>query len=35
MSDRIAETTGIGHAFLSQENEVIYMIQELRAKAYA
>ena len=35
MSDRIAETTTIGNAFLAQEDEVLDMIQELRAKAYA
>jgi len=35
MSDRIAETTNIGNAFLAQEDEVMDMIQELRSKAYA
>jgi hypothetical protein len=35
MSDQIAETTNIGNAFLGQEDEVMDMIQELRAKAYA
>ena len=35
MSDRIAETTNIGNAFLAQEEEVMDMVQELRAKAYA
>jgi hypothetical protein len=35
MSERIAETTNIGNAFLAQEDEVIVMVQELRAKAHA
>ena len=35
MSERISETTNIGNAFLVQEDEVIDMIQELRAKAQA
>jgi hypothetical protein len=35
MSERIAQTTNIGNAFLAQEEEVLDMIQELRAKAYA
>jgi hypothetical protein len=35
MSERIAETTNIGNAFLLQEDEVMNMIQELRVKAYA
>ena len=35
MSERIAETTSIGNAFLAQENEVLDMVQELRAKAHA
>jgi hypothetical protein len=35
MSERIAETTNIGNAFLAQEDEVMDMIQELRGKAYA
>ena len=35
MSERIAETTKIGNAFLLQENEVMNMIQELRVKAHA
>lgn len=35
MSERITETTNLGNAFLVQEAEVMDMIQELRAKAYA
>jgi hypothetical protein len=35
MSERIAETTKIGNAFLAQKDEVMSMVQELRAKAYA
>jgi hypothetical protein len=35
MSERIAETTNIGNAFLAQEDEVMEMIQELRAQAHA
>ena len=35
MSERIAETTNLGNAFLAQEAEVMDMVQELRAKAYA
>ncbi len=35
MSERIAETTKLGNAFLAQEAEVMDMIQELRVKAYA
>jgi hypothetical protein len=35
MSERIAETTNIGNAFLVQEDEVMDTIQELRARAYA
>jgi hypothetical protein len=35
MSERIGETTNIGNAFLAQEDEVMNMVQELRAKAYA
>ncbi len=35
MSERITETTNIGNAFLAQEAEVMDMVQELRAKAYA
>ncbi len=34
MSERIAETTNIGNAFLAQENEVMKMVQELRAEAH-
>jgi Protein of unknown function (DUF3300) len=34
MSERIAETTNIGNAFLAQEADVMEMVQELRAKAY-
>lgn len=35
MSERITETTRIGNAFLAQEAEVMDVIQELRAQAYA
>lgn len=35
MSERIAETTDLGNAFLAQEDEVMEMIQELRAEAHA
>jgi hypothetical protein len=35
MSDRIGETTNLGNAFLAQEGEVMAMVQELRAAAYA
>jgi len=35
MSERITETTKLGNAFLVQEAEVMNMVQELRAKAYA
>jgi len=35
MSERITETTNLGNAFLAQEDEVMDMVQELRAKAYA
>jgi hypothetical protein len=35
MSERITETTNLGNAFLAQEAEVMSMVQELRAKAYA
>ncbi len=35
MSERIGETTEIGNAFLAQEEEVMEMVQELRAKAHA
>lgn len=35
MSERISETTNIGNAFLAQEGEVMDMVQELRARAYA
>jgi hypothetical protein len=35
MSERISETTEIGNAFLAQEAEVMDMVQELRARAYA
>jgi hypothetical protein len=35
MSERITETTSLGNAFLAQEREVMDMVQELRAKAYA
>lgn len=35
MSERITETTHLGNAFLAQEAEVMGMVQELRAQAYA
>lgn len=35
MSERITETTTLGNAFLAQEDEVMGMIQELRARAHA
>jgi hypothetical protein len=35
MSERISETTTIGNAFLAQEDEVMDMVQDLRARAYA
>jgi len=35
MSERITETTKLGNAFLAQEDEVMDIVQELRAKAYA
>ena len=35
MSEKIAETTNLGNAFLAQEDEVMDIVQELRAKAYA
>ncbi len=35
MSKRISETTNLGNAFLAQEDEVMDMVQELRARAYA
>ncbi len=35
MSEKIGETTNLGNAFLAQEAEVMDMVQELRAKAYA
>ncbi len=35
MSERIAETTELGNAFLAQEADVMDMVQELRASAYA
>ncbi|MDA3903410.1 MAG: DUF3300 domain-containing protein [Desulfuromusa sp.] len=34
MSERIAETTNLGNAFLAQETEVMGMIQKLRSGAY-
>jgi len=34
MSERIAETTDLGNAFLAQEDEVMAVVQELRSKAY-
>lgn len=34
MSERIGETTNIGNAFLAQEEDVMAMVQELRARAY-
>lgn len=35
MSEQITETTHLGNAFLDQETEVMDMVQELRARAYA
>jgi len=35
MSERIAETTALGNAFLAQESEVMDMVQQLREEAYA
>ena len=35
MSERISETTDLGNAFLAQEEEVLNMVQELRASAHA
>lgn len=35
MSERITETTNLGNAYLVQEEEVLAMVQELRARAYA
>ncbi|MBC8316899.1 MAG: DUF3300 domain-containing protein [Desulfobulbaceae bacterium] len=35
MSERVSETTSLGNAFLAQEAEVMGMVQELRAEAYA
>lgn len=35
MSDNIAQTTDLGNAFLAQDDEVMDMVQELRAEAYA
>ncbi|MFC1684098.1 DUF3300 domain-containing protein [Pseudomonadota bacterium] len=35
LSERIAETTNLGNAFLAQEAEVMDVVQELRAKARA
>lgn len=35
MSERIGATTDLGNAFLAQEAEVMDVIQELRARAYA
>lgn len=34
MSERIAETTNLGNAFLAQESEMMDVIQQLRASAY-
>ncbi len=34
MSDKIAETTNLGNAFLSQQDEVMDVVQELRSKAF-
>jgi hypothetical protein len=34
MSERIGETTNIGNAFLAQQEDVMAMVQELRARAY-
>ncbi|WP_432822034.1 DUF3300 domain-containing protein [Trichloromonas sp.] len=35
MSERIGETTNLGNAFLAQEEDVMGVVQQLRAKAYA
>jgi len=35
MSEKISETTDLGNAFLAQEAEVMDVVQELRARAYA
>ena len=35
MSEKIVETTNLGNAFLAQEDEVMDIVQDLRAKAYA
>lgn len=35
MSEKIAQTTKLGDAFLGQQNDVMDMVQELRAKAQA
>ncbi len=35
MSERIGETTEIGNAFLAQEEDVMNMVQDLRARAHA
>jgi Protein of unknown function (DUF3300) len=35
MSERISETTNLGNAFLAQEGDVMNMVQQLRAEAYA
>lgn len=35
MSERISETTELGNAFLAQEADVMAMVQDLRAQAYA
>lgn len=35
MSERIAETTELGNAFLAQEADVMAMVQQLRAQAHA
>jgi len=34
MSEKIAETTNMGNAFLAQQDEVMDVIQELRSRAY-
>ncbi len=34
MSEKITETTNLGNAFLAQEQEMMEMVQQLRAKAY-
>lgn len=34
MSEKISETTNLGNAFLGQEDEVMDVVQELRARAY-